>query len=280
MSGLCARRIVWAATSPLKEKTMDKRIKGLIGACCSFGISLLMAGPAWSVAAQESALPPSATLEELDEIVLNGKRMEQRMLESEQRFYQVYNQLNARKDFNVTCSFWASDPKSSGVGVVRMKQSCVPAFYADAVAEESGNFIRTSASFDSCTRPSTFYLSQTSVLAVGGPLNGQMVSFANVPSSWPDNCYPVAAPRVPSARPYLMWLDRRAAFEENLVKVMRSDPQLQALGGQFQSLIKESGDAQKMATQARKLRVELRLAARKCPVPTSPRNPTKGCKSG
>src|SRR5262245_42564511 len=116
---------------------MDKRIKGLMAACCSLGVAMLASDPAWSVAAQEAASPSSMTLEELDEIVLNGKRMEQRMLESEQRFYQRYNMLNARQDFDVTCSYFARTRNSSGFGDSSFMQRCVPAFFSDAVEEET-----------------------------------------------------------------------------------------------------------------------------------------------
>ena len=270
---------------------MDKRIKGLIVACCALGVSMLVTAPAWSVAAPDAAAPSAATLDQLDEIVLNGKRMEQRMLESEQRFYQLYNKLNAREDFDVTCNYEVVNPNSVGIGALRTRQSCVPLFFTNAIDDERG-MRRTGACGSSGPSFGLYGSSRFSFPATPAVTNSFYNAWdgaysdartADFSSSTPalsvsTNISPCVV--AISERPHLMWLDRRAAFEENLTKIMRSEPQLQALGGQFESLIEESANAQKLATEARKLKVELRLAARKCPVPTSPRSATKSCSSG
>jgi hypothetical protein len=267
---------------------MDKPIKGMIVACFSLGVSLLAAAPAWSVAAQETTPLASATLDELDEIVVNGQRMERRMLESEQRFYNAYNLLNTNKDFAVTCKFVRADQNPGAYGASRYTPGCVPVFYANAMADEAGEYMGSSCGADSFSPfDSRTFTASTSGNSYAYTSNGSSSDgffFINgQPRGWGGadpvgGCIYVARP--PSEKPHLMWLDRRAAFEENLMKVMRSNPQLQSLGGQFQSLIDESRDAQKLAADARKLRVELKLAARKCPAPTSPRSLTKACKSG
>src|SRR5262249_15040691 len=133
----------------LKGITMDKRIKGLVVACFSLGVSLLATGPAWSVAASEATPLSSATLDELDEIVLHGKRMEQRMLESQERFYQLYNKLNANDDFDVSCKFVYVDPDATGYGASRTKQGCAPMFFVNAVAEDPQSYPSGSCSYSS-----------------------------------------------------------------------------------------------------------------------------------
>jgi hypothetical protein len=81
-----------------------------------------MTGPSWSAVEKEAALPAAATLEELDQIVANDKRIEQRILEREQRLYERYNKLNANNDFDVDCSVMWSNRNLTSYGVAHFKR--------------------------------------------------------------------------------------------------------------------------------------------------------------
>jgi hypothetical protein len=257
---------------------MDKRIKGLVAGCCSLGIALLVAGPSWSAVAEKTALPAAATLEELDQIVINGKRIEQLILESEQRLFERYNTLNGNNDFDVDCSAKWNDDKSTGYGTTQYKSGCVPLFFANAMAGErtiplggttcrsstdtNGFFMRTPTGWGSLANSSLSSRSGGNPVVITPPFIG-----CNSSST-------IASPRA-----HLMWLDRRAAFKANLGEVIRTDPQLQALAGEFNSLMRENDDALKIAAAARKQQLELQRSAQKCPAPTSPRVAPKACKT-
>ena len=252
---------------------MDKRNKGLFAGCCSLGIALLVTGPSWSAIADKTTPPTAATLE-LDQIVINGKRIEQRIMESEQRLYERYNALNANNDFDVDCSAKWNDGKSSsyGTGAVQYRSGCVPLFFANAMAAE----VTHSTGWTTC-RFSMRTPTGWGPLADSGlrtPAGGR--AFAVAPAGY--SC--VSDSNIASPGVRLMWLARRDAFKTNLNKVIHSDPQLQALAGEFNSLMRENDDALKVAAAARKQQVQLQRAAQKCPAPTSPRAAPKACKGG
>lgn len=250
---------------------MDKRIKGLLSACCSLGVALLGTGPSWSAVEKDAALP-AAELEELEQIVINGKRIEQRILESEQRLYARYNALNTNKDFDVDCTAKWADGKPSGYGTAQYRSACVPHFFANAMAAE----LTHSRGWTTCRpsmRPTTVWGSLADS-TLRTPSGGRSVAVA------PPGFSCVSDSSIASPGTRLMWLERRDAFKANLNSVIRSDAQLQVLAREFNSLVRENDDALKVAAEARKRQAELQQAARKCPVPTSPRSAVKACRSG
>lgn len=266
---------------------MNKQIKGLVGAAGVAGVSLLLSGPAWSLAAQEpteaqpSAITDSVTLEELDTIVINARRYEDRLFESERNFYRRYNQLNVKDDLDVNCDVWLADPDYRGAGAAPEKRNCLPKFLADRISLESPMVVATGRS-----GRGSFGAGPVNGIYLGGgeysvPTNAGYVqtytpfnwsSSANVSSSY-------SAPRRISELAYLLYVNRRAEFQENLNTVMRSDPELQVFADRFQALVQERDDTRRVAAEARKLRVAMRLEQRKCPPPTSPREQMKACKS-
>jgi hypothetical protein len=111
----------------LQEDAMNKKIKALVS---SLGVALLLSGPAWSQAQQAPAAAKSPTtldsmtLEELDTVVVNAKRFEDRLFEGEQQFYRRYNQLNAQNDLDVNCNVWLSDPNYRGAAAAPDRRYC------------------------------------------------------------------------------------------------------------------------------------------------------------
>jgi hypothetical protein len=267
---------------------MKMQIKGLVAASCSLGIALLLSGPAWSQAEQApaGAKPPattdSMTLEELDTIVVHARRFEDRLFESEQDFYRRYNELNARDDLDVSCNVWLADPNFRGAGTAPEKRYCLPKFLANRIALESPRVPVTSRS-----GRGSFGRGAINGIPLGG--GASMVSNPDG-SGWQysyttywSNSGNISSSGMSSQRmseqSYLLYLSRRAELQANINKVMQNDPQLQVFADRFQALVDERDETRRVAAEARKLRVALRLEQRKCPQPSSPRNLTKACKN-
>ena len=79
-----------------------------------------------------SASQSTSKLEELDEITVEGKRLYQlrkAVIETEDKFYKLFNELNTNDDYDVHCA----DQAPTGSRITR--RVCKPVFYADAEAQ-------------------------------------------------------------------------------------------------------------------------------------------------
>lgn len=269
------------------ESAMNRQIKGLVASLGALGVSLLLSGPAWSQAVQASAgakpsaIPDTVTLEELDTIVINARRFEDRLAESERNFYRRYNQLNAKEDLDVNCDVWLADPNFRGAGPAPEKRHCLPKFLADRIKLDSPMVVATSRS-----GRGSFGRGPVNGIALGGGeyMVPNYVGYAPTytPFNWSNSAnasYSSSRSQTITPLQYLLYVNRRSEVQENLNTVMRSDPELQVLAGRFETLVQERDDTRRIAAEARKLRVAMRLEQRKCPQPTSPRELTKACKS-
>lgn len=268
---------------------MNKQIKGLVASLGALGVSLLLSGPAWSQAGQEpaeakpSAIPDSVTLEELDTIVINARRFEDRLAESERNFYRRYNQLNAKDDLDVNCDVWLADPNFRGAGPAPEKRHCLPKFLADRIKLDSPMVMVSSRS-----GRGSFGRGPVNGIYLGGGeymVPNYVGGYAQVymPFNWSNSANAsFSSSRSQTITPlqYLLYVNRRSEVQENLNTVLRGDPELQVLADRFEALVQERDDTRRVAAEARKLRIEMRLEQRKCPQPTSPRDLTKACKSG
>ncbi len=69
-------------------------------------------------------------IEELDEIVVHGTNLRDRIVKAEDRFFKLYNQLNKDDDFDVNCAYVALDPET------RIEDRlCTPGFFANAIVD-------------------------------------------------------------------------------------------------------------------------------------------------
>jgi hypothetical protein len=78
------------------------------------------------------ASQPGSQVEELDEITIEGKKLSQlrmAVIETEDRFYKLFNELNTNDDYDVQCANQA--PTGSRI----TRRVCKPVFYANAEAE-------------------------------------------------------------------------------------------------------------------------------------------------
>lgn len=110
--------------------------------CLTFLAAMCLAGTAASLAAESPAVASSTTdpsmqgqqeaLEELDEVVVRGKRLQEAIVDAEDAFYKLYNQLNKQNDYDVNCAY-LNNPDSPG-SQIKMRM-CIPVFVANAMVD-------------------------------------------------------------------------------------------------------------------------------------------------
>lgn len=95
-------------------------------------VVMLLASSAFGAGAP-AAMPANAPAEDqLDEFVIQGKKLYQlrkEMVEAEDRFYKLYNELNKDDDYDVHCA------KQALPGSRITERVCKPDFYAEAEAD-------------------------------------------------------------------------------------------------------------------------------------------------
>lgn len=68
---------------------------------------------------------------ELDEVVVQGTRLQDRIVKAEDRFFKLYNELNKNNDYDVNCAYL---PLEQDTRID--SRLCAPAFYANAIVDE------------------------------------------------------------------------------------------------------------------------------------------------
>lgn len=102
----------------------------LMAALCSGMPPTAAASSITQLAAATSALQVIEELEELDEVVVHGTRLQDRINQAEDRFFKLYNELNKDDDFNINCAYVALDPDSR-----IQSRLCTPSFFVNAITE-------------------------------------------------------------------------------------------------------------------------------------------------
>lgn len=89
--------------------------------------------PANTVSASPSvAEAPREPLLELEEVLVHGKRLQQRIIEAEDEFYKLFNEINTDDDYDTNC---AQVPLGADSGSRIDSRLCLPVFVANAVAD-------------------------------------------------------------------------------------------------------------------------------------------------
>jgi hypothetical protein len=92
----------------------------------AFLVAVVTVAPVLVPAAEIGSQP----LDELDEVVISGVPLGDRILALENSFYQLYNELNKNDQFDMFCTqipVRRGDPE--------MTRACLPKFYADALSD-------------------------------------------------------------------------------------------------------------------------------------------------
>lgn len=69
---------------------------------------------------------------ELDEILVHGKRLQERIIEAEDEFYKLFNQINKDDDYDTNCAMLNLSADS---GSRLNSRLCMPVFVANAIAD-------------------------------------------------------------------------------------------------------------------------------------------------
>jgi hypothetical protein len=79
---------------------------------------------------QPPAAQENAVLEELDEVVVHGKRIMEQIIDAEEEFYKLFNELNKDDRYDTHCVHLQMQGDSR-----IQSRSCIPGFVADAMAD-------------------------------------------------------------------------------------------------------------------------------------------------
>ena len=177
--------------------------------------TMVLAASTW--AAEPQILPvnaPAQTAEaeanafvELDEVMVQGERLFDRIVKAEDQFFKLYNELNKNNDFDTHCAFLTLDTDSH-----IEQRVCMPSFYADAKAEQV-RLNMACASQTAYTEPDPERNNEVEVLSHGAcyePPNAELIFFA-----------------------------QREDYVKNVLKVIDSDPRLQKMAADLDVLHRE-----------------------------------------
>jgi hypothetical protein len=159
---------------------------------------------------------PAQELQELDEVVVTGGRLYDRIVKAEDKFFKLYNELNEDDDFDTNCANVIIDSDS------RIEQRfCMPSFFADAKAEQ--------------VRLSQYCLSLQQTDEESGTITG-------------GACY-----EPPSAE--TLFFHRRSDYVTNMLKVINSDPDLKKIAEEVEGLHRERAQYENRYEQLRAIKV-------------------------
>ncbi|MEO8313949.1 MAG: hypothetical protein ABI645_04050 [Pseudomonadota bacterium] len=155
-------------------------------------------------------------LQELDEVVVTGGRLYDRIVKAEDKFFKLYNELNDDDDFDTNCANVPIDKDS------RLEQRfCMPSFFADAKAEQ--------------VRLSQYCLSLQ-----------QKDEDGNVTSN--GVCYePPTAEQI--------FFHRRDDYVDNMIKVINDNKELKQLAAEVEGLHRERAQYENRYEQLRAQKV-------------------------
>lgn len=172
-------------------------------------------------------------LVQLDEIQVRGKRLARAIEDAEDDFFARYNQLNRNTDYDVSCD----DMRLSGSLVIT--RVCVPNFLAIFQADQASQAV----SFPGCPTGRTVTQATGSYMADG---SYQAQLYGDPCSGWT-----MQAPG-PSAAAVAM--HHRARYAANVMRVLKSDPQLMEKAGTLATLYTEMQQVQRRYTKVRSTR--------------------------
>jgi len=229
----------------------------LLAAIClaSAAVTLAAEAPPAPVAATTSA--PSAqgpeVLEELDEVVVRGRRLQEAIVEAERDFYKLYNQLNKNDDYDVNCAY-LNNPDSPGSRI--QMRMCIPGFVADAMVD--WNVFRLQCNppieefdvFSCLDRNDDNRLSQQEVSArveldarmftLDADRNGYLTR-----DELPDEGIAgTVAPYQPPS-PDLVLMEGTSRWYTHMMQVIKSDPRLEEQAGKLDDLYRDLRQAQR-----------------------------------
>jgi hypothetical protein len=207
-----------------------------------------------TLAADAAALPTSAspanatqpeaaagTVQELDEIMVRGKKIKQLIADAEDEFFSVFNDVNTDDDYDTSCVYLSLDTEHGGSNL--KSRVCMPGFVADAMADwavskvECTDFNDHDSNFDG--RISVEEASEDDDLNAlfyvldknhDHYLSAMEYSERNMPPT--PGCYQPPPPQ-------LVLMEGTQKWYEHSMQVIKSDPRLQKMAGHLDDLYHE-----------------------------------------
>jgi hypothetical protein len=191
--------------------------------------------------AQTSATAAGDALQELDEIMVRGKKLKQVIADAEDEFFDLFNDVNTDDDYDTNCSYLNLD---AGNGGSQLKSRvCMPGFVADAMAQwavskvectdfndHDGNFdgriSRDEADEDDDLKDLFIVLDKNH----DQYLSAMEYAERNMPLK--SGCYQPPPPQLVLMEGTQKWYDQS-------MKVINSDPRLQKMAGHLDDLYRE-----------------------------------------
>jgi hypothetical protein len=224
--------------------------------CLKLAVLLLIA-PTCAVAAEEApaagviatvAPTREEQLRELDEVVVRGKRLDLVIVEAEDDFYKLYNQLNKDDKYDVNCPMLNTGDRGS----LLSSRVCMPGFVADAITDFTVYKINCEPTFENYDSNRDGRISRFEA-GMNADLDFQ---FDTLDQDDDDvlNQYQEfrafedwARANLNSYRPpppELVLMEGTAAWYQHMMKVTNSDPRLGDMAGQLDQLHQEKRELQ------------------------------------
>lgn len=215
---------------------------------------VILLAAAGAVAAQEgqtgatAAVPAPAASEEqlmeLEEVVVHGERLVNRIINAENEFYKLYNELNKDDRYDVNCPYLNLGADS---GSQLSSRVCLPGFVATAIADYTAFKIQCEPVFDNYDANRDGRVTRNEAM-VNADLDFQFdeldqnddgsldpfVEFRNF-ETWAlvnMNCY-----RPPS--PELVLMEGTDAWYKHMMALTNSDPRLRDMAGRLDDMHQE-----------------------------------------
>jgi hypothetical protein len=246
--------------------------------CLTFaGLSVLIAGATTATFAAAATpapppvtvwgipdVPPGTVLDELDEVLVRGRRATIAIADLEDDYYQRYNKLNKNNNYDVHCSYINTDPDNPGSAL--RSRICIPEFVIDAMVDwakgrcEIPDFTSLDLNKDNVLSESEAagnkqLLGQVFEMDTNRDRRITFVEFLERAEVAPAvACYEPPAPE-------LVLMGGTDKWYAQMVKVTRSDPQLRQMSAnlgdlyfQLRILQKQAGklEAQELAKRAKR----------------------------
>lgn len=221
---------------------------------CLAALLPALALPASATAAVDTApaVAAAAPAEEeaivLDEVLVRGKRLEQRIVEAENEFYKLYNQLNKNDKYDMSCPELNIDPDNRNSRITT--RVCLPGFVADAMVDWTLFKVRCQPpleDFDefSCLDKNDDQRISTREAAARPELDVQFMRLDADHNGYltreempPEGMGGPPAPYQPPP-PQLVLMEGTKAWYEHMMQVVRGNPGLQEMAGKLDDLHRE-----------------------------------------
>ncbi len=169
-----------------------------------------------------AAAVPIAQVQELEEILVRGKSIRDAIADAEDEFFALYNKVNKDDDYSTSCIYVNTDTDTQ-----IKSRMCIPGFLADALADQV--YFQ-----QQCQSP------------------GQDEEGNDYP---PPPCYTPPPPQ-------LVLMERSKDYANNLMKVIKTDLNLQRMAGNLDKLYYELLAVQQQYIKVKTAEVQSKEAAK------------------